>query len=331
MRTIARAHILILIVALAVAVLRPACGLAADPGEASIQRAVAFLAADVPKWEGENRCFSCHNNGDAARALMWASDSGKLPDRKPLDETLTFLAAPETWDANGPDGPFKDLKLQRLQFAVALAEAHATGVLENFDAQNKAAALVAEFQSPDGYWDTDAPGTIGSPITYGRVLATALAQKMLARTTDDYSEQVDKAQRWLEKNEPQNVLDAAATILGLTANHSVAAHARRQQCQELIKQGQSSDGGWGPFVNSPPAVFDTAVVVLALSVQTGNTYAEAIQAGREFLLAQQEPDGGWPATTRPPGVDSYAQRMSTSAWALQAVLASKRDKSIQND
>ena len=31
-------------------------------------RAVAFLAAEVPRWFRENKCYSCHNNGDAARA-----------------------------------------------------------------------------------------------------------------------------------------------------------------------------------------------------------------------------------------------------------------------
>jgi hypothetical protein len=120
------------------------------------------------------------------------------------------------------------------------------------------------------------------------------------------------------------VLDAAATILGLTGKRDDAAEQRREQCWELIRKGQSSDGGWGPFVNSPPDVFDTAVVVLALSVQLpGKKHSEAIRRGREYLLAQQEPDGGWAATTRPPGVDSYAQRISTTGWALMALLASQ--------
>ena len=32
-------------------------------------RAVRYLAGEVPKWPVNNKCFSCHNNGDAARAL----------------------------------------------------------------------------------------------------------------------------------------------------------------------------------------------------------------------------------------------------------------------
>jgi hypothetical protein len=45
--------------------------------------------------------------------------------------------------------------------------------------------------------------------------------------------------------------------------------------------------------------------------------------GRESLIAQQRPDGGWIETTRPPGGESYAQRISTSGWATLALLATR--------
>ncbi len=48
-------------------------GRAAQPAEA---RAVAFLSREVPRWSRENHCYSCHNNGDAARALYQASRAG---------------------------------------------------------------------------------------------------------------------------------------------------------------------------------------------------------------------------------------------------------------
>jgi hypothetical protein len=62
--------------------------------------------------------------------------------------------------------------------------------------------------------------------------------------------------------------------------------------------------------------FDTAVVLLAL--RKLNKLATA--RGRAFLIASQRPDGGWPETTRPPGGQSYAQHISTSAWATLALL-----------
>ena len=50
---------------------------------------------------------------------------------------------------------------------------------------------------------------------------------------------------------------------------------------------------------------------------------EAIQRGRGYLVASQADDGGWIETTRPPGLESYAQRISTTAWALLALLDSR--------
>jgi hypothetical protein len=40
------------------------------------QRAVAYLVQEVPAWPEQNRCFSCHNNGDGARALYQARRRG---------------------------------------------------------------------------------------------------------------------------------------------------------------------------------------------------------------------------------------------------------------
>jgi hypothetical protein len=77
-------------------------------------------------------------------------------------------------------------------------------------------------------------------------------------------------------------------------------------------------------VTSPSEVFDAALVVLALAAQTDREdLTDLIRGGRNFLIAAQEPDGAWPATTRPPGADSYAQRLSTAAWATQALLATR--------
>ena len=85
--------------------------------------AVAFLAAEVPRWFRENKCYSCHNNGDAARALLAALKSGNLENRVPLADTLEFLSRPERWDANGPEGPFKDKNWRHHPVATALVDA----------------------------------------------------------------------------------------------------------------------------------------------------------------------------------------------------------------
>ena len=48
----------------------------------------------------------------------------------------------------------------------------------------------------------------------------------------------------------------------------------------------------------------------------------AIQRGRTYLISVQNQDGSWPETTRPPNGESYAQRISTTAWSLLALIES---------
>jgi hypothetical protein len=278
----------------------------------------------VPRWSQENKCYSCHNNGDAARALLSALKSGDLDNRAPLADTLEFLSRPEKWDANGPDGPFKDKKLARIQFAAALVDAIQLQAIENRGQLAQAAALVAELQMPDGGWEIDAAGSVGSPVTYGRVLATRTALATLAAADKaKYGAAIAKARALLEAAEPRSVLDAAATLWALVDVASPAADRQRVRSLGIIRQGESPEGGWGPFVNSPPEAFDTALVLLALAVQKQPTATAMFSRGRKYLLAAQNADGSWPATTRPRGVDSYAQQLSTTAWATQALLATR--------
>ncbi len=290
------------------------------------QRAAHYLATEVPKWHGENNCYSCHNNGDAARSLLLAKQHGLVDDDAAYRDTLLFLGTPEQWDANGPDGPFKDKKLARIQFGVALAEADRAGLIDRPQTLESAARLVAELQNDDGSWSTDAAGTVGSPVTYGQPLATLLAAESLRQfDAHEYSPQLGKARSWFEATSPKSVLDAAATLLALAEVRSPKAKLHRDEALTLIREGESPDGGWGPFVNSPPEVFDTAVVLLALVAQKNREdYGEVIARGRQYLIAMQQADGSWPPTTRPPGVDSYAQQMSTTGWALQALLTTNR-------
>ena len=49
---------------------------------------------------------------------------------------------------------------------------------------------------------------------------------------------------------------------------------------------------------------------------------EAIHRARAYLVGAQNEDGSWPETTRPPNGESYAQRISTTAWSLLALLDS---------
>lgn len=288
-----------------------------DPGLRVELRAVSFLKREVPAWSRENHCFSCHNNGDAARALYAASRKGHLIPSRVLADTTAWVAQPAGWDENKGDPGFSDRRLANVQFAASLLAAVEAGQVRDRQALRDAARKVVADQAADGSWPIDAGNAVGSPTTYGTTLATFMAVRTLKAASDPGTEDaIQKADQWLRQVKPDNVL-AAATVL-------LASQRNREECLVLIRRAQTADGGWGPYPDSPPETFDTALVLLALQKMREEVGVNGmVQRGRAFLLSQQEGDGGWPATTRPSGASSYAQRISTTGWATLALLATR--------
>jgi hypothetical protein len=219
---------------------------------------------EVPRWKRENDCYSCHNNGDAARALIVAASSGHEV-RDALQDTLDWLRRPEAWDHNKTEGGIDDKPLARVQFAGALTLAvqHGRASIESL---RDAATIVAGDQKADGSWQLDTSQSMGSPTTYGTALATATARRVIVASRHrDMGPVLARADAWLR-----------------------AAGVESAEAQPIYTAPQVSD---------------------------------AIARGREYLIAQQTPDGGWPETTRPANQESYAQRISTTGWALLALMA----------
>lgn len=294
-------------------------------------RAVAYLSAEVPRWRREHPCYSCHNNGDATRALLAATARGHQIGAA-LDDTLAWLAAPERWQENGTRGGSENLPLARIQFASALG-AMADAGRADARAVERAAALVASHQTADGSWVLNPSQTIGGATFYGRALATSMARRVLARSDTPTARAArDRADAWLRSFAPTTVLDASSVLLGLGQAGDDAARVARTRAFSLLKEGQGADGGWGPYVTSPSDAFDSALAILALA-DLGPAHAvasftdidrtTAVRRGRQYLLDGQLDDGSWTETTRPPGGESYAQRISTTAWALLALFASR--------
>ena len=125
----------------------------ADPNVAAIARGVDYLKVEVPKWKAEHPCYSCHNNGDATRALLVAGAKG-YDIGTSLDDTLAFLKQPAKWDQNKAPSGFDDKALARVQFASALAVAERHGKAASTDLEAAAKLLVAD-QKPDGSWQLD--------------------------------------------------------------------------------------------------------------------------------------------------------------------------------
>jgi hypothetical protein len=288
-------------------------------------RALAYLEREVPRWSRENRCYSCHNNGDAARALLAASRVGITVPREVLADTTRWLARPEGWDHNGGEGPFSDKRLARVQFTAALAAAVESRWLDDRRALLRAADRLAQDQAADGSWPLEGGDALGSPATYGRPLATFMACEALRQADPArFRAAIAGARRWLLQRTVRNVDDAAVVLLASAAEN--APPETRRRCLELLHDGQSRDGGWGPYTDSPPEAFDTALVLLALARSHPSPAPEVramLRRGRDFLVANQADDGSWPETTRPAGGESYAQRLSTTGWATLALLATR--------
>ena len=287
--------------------------LAQAPSPSPEDRALAYLAREVPRWSAEHRCFSCHNNGDAARALYTALRLGRTLDPAATAETDRWLAAPEGWEKNGGDGPFSDKALARVQFASALA----ANPRRDRDALVRAATRMVADQADDGSWRVDEQGPVGSPATYGRPLATLTARETLkAADPVRFRAAIDRADAWLRRLEPATVLDASTLLLAFPEDDLAALG--------ILRRGRSKEGGWGPFAQSAPEAFDTALALLALDRHRDRPeVAGWIGAGRAYLIAIQEEDGSWAETTRPAGAESYAQRLSTTGWATLALLTVK--------
>ena len=306
-----------------------AAAAAQAPEDSPERRAVHYLTQEVPRWFEENRCHSCHNNGDGARALYTAKQLGLRVPSQALEDTSEWLRQPLAWDHNQGEAAFSDLKLARIQFASALASASASGDITSQKPLLRAAESLLPYQDEQGYWEIDEQGTVGSPCTYGLHLATYSARRVLeAAGRERFSGAIARADLWFIETSTTSLLDAAATVLALHDRIGrpglLGAEHRLRQTIEVIQRGQASDGGWGPYAKSPSEVFDTAMAVLALqSIGNPAQNQSLINQGRAYLVQSQLPAGGWIETTRPSGSQSYAQHLCTTGWATLALLKTR--------
>ncbi len=281
-----------------------------------VDAAVAYLTVEVPRWARENHCYSCHNNGDAARALYAANKW------KPLADTTKWVSHPDKWDSNRGNPAFSDKKLARIQFAASLLAAVEAGAVKDRKALRDAAESLLPDQEADGSWQVDAGAAIGSPATYGPFLATYMARRTLERSgSSKAAEAVARADAWMRRASPTTTLDTAARVLALQDRGE-----DWRASLDVLMRNRNRGSAWGPYRNSPSEPFDTAVAMLALNaVQDRVPEARAaIASGRDWLLKEQLSTGGWVATTRPAGSQSYAQHISTTGWVTLALLATSR-------
>lgn len=257
---------------------------------------------------------------DAARALYAAVRKGYSIPQDALNATTSWVSRPDNWEENKGDPGFSDKTLAGVQFAASLLAAFEAGLVKERRPLEVAARKLIAAQAADGAWRIEPDAALGSPTTWGTVLTTSMAIKVLQQEGSDKSlEARRRAQRWLSRVTPNSVLTAATLIMATSG--SLDRSTQRQQALKLLSAAQTSDGGWGAYAKSPPEVFDTALALLALAeVNNEARVNDSIRRGRAFLVSQQQADGSWIETTRPAGGESYAQRVSTTAWATLALL-----------
>jgi len=176
--------------------------------ELFLQTALAFLSREVPRWSQENHCYSCHNNGDAARALYLARQRGHAVPVAALADTTAWLLAPDKWDEIHGAPAASDKKLGRIQFAAALAEAFRTGAVRDEGALRTAAESLVKLQDVDGSWRVDTGGLPGAPATYGTALATYMARRTLETAGGArFAAARGRATHWLATARPASTLD----------------------------------------------------------------------------------------------------------------------------
>jgi squalene cyclase len=289
------------------------------------QKAVGYVLDAVPRWPTENHCFSCHNNGDGARALFVAYRMKYAVSADALKSTLEWLQKPNEWGKSGTLG-FGDEKLATIQFGGALVDAMDAGIVVDKSLMARAAAQLLPHQEADGSWQVDAQASAPSAVTYGPVLATLMARRTLERAADNQlADAIARSDGWLRAADIASAVNAAAVVLAFENRMDVASKARVDAALSTLLSMQNSDGGWGAFARTPSEPFESAMALLAMNTVRERTGIEArIVKAREFLISVQSEDGGWPAARQSTTGETYARHISTTAWATQALLATKR-------
>jgi hypothetical protein len=292
----------------------------------AFERGGQFLRREVVRWTTENGCRSCHNQGDATRVLLQTSPRADWFNSEPFQPTIAWLLKPSGWNDNQGDPQFNDKQLATLQFTTALAALTAAQPTnQHREALREATRMLLSFQSADGSWPVHTGGTVGSPLTYGSVLATAQAIDALRQLDGDEALQpIRKAESFLMSCNTGSVVNLAGVLLGLEGRQGNEIAERRSECATKLIDAQHRSGGWGPYPGYKPEVFDTAIAVVALRTSDPrDEVQDAIELGQKYLVQQQQDDGSWIETTRPDPQESYAHRVSTSAWATLALEGEK--------
>jgi hypothetical protein len=302
-----------------IATTRSGCAQSTTEVEKATEKAIGYLAAETPTWRTEHRCASCHHQGSAVRALLTARDKGRFKGDKPLENSLLWLAQPEKWSENHGDPNASDQTLADLQFGASLLAAQKQFPDRFRDDLPRFARQLTARQEKDGRFDLESSDGLATPITLGPILLTACARDVFQSQGDEFRDSAKRANDWLINFKPRNTFEASSLLIALKKGD--AEKSARAAARKIVIASAHSTGGFGPYVSSPAEVFDTALAVIALSRDDdAKKNRPLIDKAKKQLVAWQSDNGSWEETTRPSGSISYAHRIATTSWALEALL-----------
>jgi hypothetical protein len=229
-------------------------------------RALAYLAAEVPRWSAENKCYSCHNNGDAARALFAGLRAGRKVPAKATEDTAA-LASPAKWDDNGGD-PASATKTSLACSSLTRSSGRLdAGLLKEKESWQKAAELVAEHQGKDGSWQIDADGPGTPPPT-----APHWRRSPSPHPAPRGRRQVPRRhypRRPLASGVAQKSVGESAVLLQVLAGSQDDVAVKRRRSVWICSRRDRARTAAGAMRAIAIGVFDTALVVLSLKEAGG--------------------------------------------------------------
>jgi squalene cyclase len=294
--------------------------------DATIKRALSFLAKDTLAWKKEHNCASCHH----ASLVIVAFREAKQFDYA-VDEPV--LAELTKWMANSGDGKFtmarpasapKAASPKAIYFALAL-NADSKPDAESQKGLKALFGTIKSEQTENGSWSAwpeTRPPLFGSSDESLTALATLAILPMADAGDADAKAVRDRAVKWLSEtksdDDPQSV--ALRLILWIKLQRPAKEWT---PLVHRIKERQNKDGGWSQTKEMASDAWATGQALYALAHAGVKSDDDVVSRGRAFLVKTQSDDGSWPMESRPtkPGAKGASNLIPiTGAGAAWAVL-----------
>jgi hypothetical protein len=299
--------------------------------DATVDRAIAYLAKEAVDWRETRKCVSCHHASLVVRAMREAKQHGFAVDDSLLGGLTKWVAESgegKTGVARPASAP-KALNEAAVQHALALG-ADAKPDAASREGIKKFVKTMEGDQTGDGSWsswpETRKP-IFGHSDERATVLATLALMPAVAAGDKEARADFDKGVHWLtatkSDDDPQSV--AMRLVLWRRLNRPAGEW---EALVQKIKERQNADGGWSQTPEMASDAWATGQALYALAEAGLKADDPIISRGRSFLTRTQRPDGSWPMTSRPTKPGGAGSTLLTpitcagSAWAVLGLVRS---------